>query len=111
MTDKIEWGGTPGPWNFMVGGWQAFINAPDAGWFQLASVIVEVEEQHGLESSPEGETNARAIAEVPAMVQALRGLISGLEQRFPGSDLGQSLYFADAVKARAILARIDGGGK
>ena len=42
------------------------------------------------------------------MVAALRGLLRGLEQRFPDLYLGQSLYFADAVKARAILARIDG---
>jgi hypothetical protein len=110
--DRIDWGaGTPGPWRQrtsdgiaeeLAGHTQ--IDAPDAGWYSLAQVVTEHDDSgFNFSRTAEGQANARAIAEVPAMVAALRGLVNA----FGGSppDWLQAEYDA----AAAVLARIDGG--
>ena len=102
MTDKIEWGGTPGPW------WVGEVD-------NLNTFFPYVEGEEGGVAdidvgypNDEPETNARAIAEVPAMVALIRETVERYGKpggpwnvpSEPGSWLDQ---------ARAILARIDGG--
>ena len=101
MTNKIIWHphGTPGPWAYetgpsMSGRHHAVYPDGDEG-----PMICEC--YQGSES--EQESNARVIAEVPAMVQALRALTSTFDG---GGRTGDASKVISDM--RAILARIDG---
>lgn len=104
MTDKIEWGGTLGPW-IVDPRYPADIQTYDG--YEVASAF---------NKNQEGDTwviggtiadidpamqraNARAIAEVPAMVVAIQRCCDWF-------DIGGQPEFV--LEMRAILARIDG---
>jgi hypothetical protein len=88
MTDAINWhpNGTPGPWT-----------ADECPWADGNFTFLEVQPFEVMVKA----TDARAIAEVPAMVMALRA-IANVE---PRTHVQDDWFF----EARAILARIDGG--
>lgn len=97
MAEKNEWGGTAGPWH--VGGNLALIIYAEDGY-----AIADAKTYHGRHGGiPVAQANARAIAEVPAMVQALRELEAALTR-----DMGAG--YAGVALIQAILARIDGEG-
>jgi len=87
---EIVWGGTPGPWwlGSIDDGW---LNIDSSDWDWLAQVPVIVDGKPDID----GQTNARAIAEVPAMVNLLRRLASGVCKK------------ADKLEIMDILGRID----
>ena len=99
MTDAINWhpNGTPGPWNQMFH--DLTVRTSNRACKYPASNICTVIAA----CKPERTAiiNARAIAEVPAMVMALRELID-IEGPQPGTA-------SWANKVLAILSRIDGG--
>lgn len=86
---------TPGPWK-AIG--DEIVDHGN-GVCDLGHVLASVRMHNG-----EQEANARLIAEAPAMLEALRDAIRGLDTD------GQSSACASLnTTARAILARIDGG--
>lgn len=103
MTDRIEWGGTPGPWRGMEQG--------EANEFCLIGNerrwILSFR-QNGELWSAEQMTNLRAIAQVPAMVAALRRLVDSAASLVDYHDDDETEAAIDG--ARAILAAIDGEG-
>lgn len=118
MTDAINWhpNGFRGPWEVANWGIQYYSPSGDGDvepitivsdkWV-VAIVVPDL--------MPEVETNARAIAEVPAMVMALRELDSIWREFFPDGPDGKyglvSIGGEQAATWRnicAILARIDG---
>lgn len=108
MTDKIHWGGTEGPW-------VAREDETSPGYFPIKSGITNVcimqqrNSDMGMPTDPtrkQCQTNARAIAEVPAMVRALQELLEVLEREL--SEEGGRDYLPEELNAIAILARIDG---
>ena len=86
MTDAINWhpNGTPGPWT-----------ADECSCGDDNCTFLEVQPFEVMVKA----TDARAIAEVPAMVVALRGIVAA-------DGLTDLQAF---TQARAILSRIDGG--
>ena len=132
MTDAINWHplGTPGPFYvgaqndalYIIAGRAPSMNN-DYPWHEAPRVAVArvFEPSVGVCLPINASANARAIAEVPAMVVALRELADDLESEL------QSRYAPELVvkyahmkrrfdrdmalvtKARAILSRIDGG--
>ena len=111
MTDAINWhpNGTPGPFivdaAFCEGDHPLRIAMPNVRTMPGATIAMVEHNWNDASygerriSWKEAETNARAIAEVPAMVMALRGIV--------GADGLTDLQAF--TQARAILARIDGG--
>jgi hypothetical protein len=103
MTDIIEWGGVPGPWKqgHHIGPSNRLIYAElrDGGTPTIATVFDTSDCSE--ETHRQYVLSYRAIAEVPAMVQALRAIVHMQPRTF-----AQDHWFQ---KARAILARIDGG--
>jgi len=104
MTDKIEWhpNGTPGPFTLTHNSWEVS-TIYDSNSDTVAEVRINpwVDEETQDKYERIKECNARAIAEVPAMVQALRAIVWMQPRTF-----AQDHWFQKAV---AILARIDGG--
>ena len=124
MTDKIEWhpNGTPGPWEFH----KHHANSPYFGniignyglnEYGIKSIrTISCQLRYGDEQ--ERYANARAIAEVPAMVVALReaeSLIAEAQEALYGRDDvcvdadGNDALHIWREKNCAILARIDKG--
>ena len=110
---------TPGPWQFgLLAGDDADSRTgtdrcilDDAGDV-LAYVLLAG--QDTAKRAPTRDANARAIAEVPAMVEALRRVADAFDA--PGMALAKTRGSITpreqlAVDARAILARIDGDGR
>lgn len=108
---KIEWGaGTPGPWEIHDGAnSHVFDGRIQAGEKCIAFVECETNDDADMPMvSP--SIDARAIAEVPAMVQALRAIQHSVQQgMMPGNDYRRELRLSQNICA-AILARIDGEG-
>lgn len=116
MTDAINWhpNGTPGPWNQMFH--DLTVRTSNRACKYPASNICTVIAACKPERT--AITNARAIAEVPAMAQFI-GLIARMETatEFDTRTDGDGMGGDDAIEtlstlidtARAILARIDGG--
>jgi len=94
MTHKIEWGGTVGPW--IVNSYRAQVDCPVLDKDNDLLPVCRMLWPTKYRSEEETETNARAIAEVPAMVALLRAINSH------DSDI--------SIRSRcfAILARLDG---
>ena len=111
MTDAINWhpNGTPGPWandaEFCENDHPLRIAMPNVRTMPGATIAIAEHTWNDAGYSErriswkEAETNARAIAEVPAMVVALRGIVAA-------DGLTDLQAF---TQARAILSRIDGG--
>lgn len=100
MTDAINWhpNGTKGPWDLRddykrISVGIGLVDGPNG--YDVAEVYNDDCDRD------EAYANARAIAEVPAMVMALRELID-IEGPQPGTA-------SWANKVHAILSRIDGG--
>ena len=112
MTDAINWhpNGTPGPWvndaTFCENDHPLRIAMPNVRTMPCATIAITEHNWNDAGYSErriswkEAETNARAIAEVPAMVMALRA-IANVE---PHTHVQDDRFF----EARAILSRIDG---
>ena len=110
MTDAINWHplGTPGPFYvgaqndalYIIAGRAPSMNN-DYPWHEAPRVAVArvFEPSEGDCLPINASANARAIAEVPAMVVALRGIVAA-------DGLTDLQAF---TQARAILSRIDGG--
>lgn len=105
---KIEWGGTPGPWKAIPDtrvirkplgsdyGYARCYETYLAGW-NIESTGKNVVGIEGIVPGEYAEVDARAIAEVPAMVSLLRSITAA-----------DGVCDFDAFKeGRAILARID----
>lgn len=69
MSAPIEWGGTAGPWHV-----DGLMIAPNHA--VCVCTMVEFDSFGGHHEAPSWEANARAIAEVPAMVALLRSIVS-----------------------------------
>ena len=98
MTDAINWHplGAKGPWH--VGPVDdTVVTASDGS--EVAAIDGDY---NGPDTWPTMELHARAIAEVPAMVMALREV-----ERIMPEDDNERSALCDAI--RAILSRIDGG--
>lgn len=118
MTDKIEWhpNGTLGPWSALAD-MRTDERSTDeylAGW-NIESIDGEIVGIEGIIPGDNAETNARAIAEVPAMVQALRSSAEHIELMLTGiangnAEAGRRFAEKDPIytNIRAILDRIDG---
>ena len=101
---------TPGPWETSVGPW-------DNGTDRLAwavciegggDIIAEIE------PGPEAEANARAIAEVPTMIEMLRSSHGALDVLAEDSVEAGYLFRAEeatelAMSIRTLLTRINRG--
>lgn len=90
---------TPGPWKIDLP-WIYVVDEDGIANEDVACI------EHMDMNGPEAQANARAIAEVPNMVEVLRELADAAQgmEHWPG---GQGLH--DPLdEARAILARIDG---
>ena len=115
MTDKIEWGGTEGPWRVYEGEYPGIESASHV------SIIVygeEHENEVGIRGTYPYENdryiNARAIAEVPAMVVALRQDVEAYDNANPmrQADMHRASCVCQRClidTKRAILVRIDKG--
>ena len=102
MADTIEWhpNGTPGPWvaiDYDKGGDIVELKGLDL----VASAFHCGYTRNGYADEERCQTNARAIAEVPAMVQALRGIVTLCHDMHP------DLWPHPLRDAQSILARID----
>jgi hypothetical protein len=115
MSKKIEWGaGTPGPWhrNRHFNGTTVSPTGPD--WREQSAIAVCV--SAGTRNLEEAKANARAVAEVPAMVQALRAarqfITNGIEFGYiqmPDPATPDSAH--DTLPMiEAVLRNIDGEG-
>ena len=128
MTDAINWhpNGTPGPFivdaAFCEGDHPLRIAMPNVRTMPGATIAMVEHNWNDASygerriSWKEAETNARAIAEVPAMVMALRELDSSWREFFPDGPDGKyalvsigAEYAATWRNICAILSRIDGG--
>lgn len=103
-----KYGITPGPWIWEYDERGLYGTGPD-------NAVLDYEDHEGmcLAYTKHREANARAIAEVPAMIEALEAFVAAEDEfraevtdRFPGS-------FSDPLavayeRARAILSRIKG---
>ena len=99
---------TPGPWTASIGKTGAHINIANNHNHPLSFGFRYSE--FDVEQQAEGQANARAIAEVPAMIDALRELLRvNHEQSGPVSgNIVTGNQRADAGGlARAILKRIE----
>ena len=96
MSNQLnQYGITPGPWKLNKAGCLSSHGMP----------TIEKRNGHLIASMSErNAANARAIAEVPAMIEALENLIEFSDRYCPQST-GRDLYMNEA---RAILARIKG---
>jgi hypothetical protein len=97
MADKIEWGGTPGPWTFNG---HAVVNIYDADGNEVCGDVA-----WGLHDR---DAIARAIAEVPAMVSELRNLLAMQKAYYGDGVMTHIRMIGHAEAIKAILARIDG---
>ena len=105
MTDKIEWhlNGTPGPWYADHESVMAANPWDDSDHDVMTSAVYPGGyTRNGDADEIRRQTNARAIAEVPAMVQALRDV----ERIMPIDDPERDALVNTIL---TILARIDGG--
>lgn len=131
MTDKIEWGGTPGPFEVEAHpfdhDYKTHVVFPSRSGLPGQTIFVAEHNWHEAArgerriSWKEAEYNARAAKEIPAMVQALReanDLLADYAEfvrNVPVSEIERHPYLPaldDAVSdIVAILARIDGSAK
>ena len=114
MTETIKWGaGTPGPWELNYDACNEchvirMGEAVDTPWSYASHLVVEYDHKISPEEGDgnqfrEADANARAIAEVPALVHFVRQISDGYRDKAIGSVerlIGET--------ACAILARIDG---
>lgn len=91
MTNKIEWGGSPGPWHVSEDAFRAYVMFHDEEYgrdFPVDSALMD-----------ERPINLRAMKEVPAMVEELR--------KFAAIPYAAFQFHHQQQRVRAILARID----
>lgn len=105
MSDSTTAKRTPAPWRVTYGGRNL---APECQ-------NIFVDHSTGMYSdpvancytrTPESEANARLIAAAPEMLDALRGLLDAMDRE---DDAASWRNHEVETKARALLARIDGG--
>lgn len=109
MTDKIEWGGTPGPWGVeeppFDHDYKTHVTIPNALGRPGQTIMVadhnwnEAGARERRISWKEAEMNARAAKEIPAMVEELR--------KFAAIPYAAFQFHHQQQRVRAILARID----
>jgi hypothetical protein len=102
---------TPGPWEIEdepfepTHAAETYTAIGGKGWGAHTLVVTRMDGKD--KNSPEGEANARLIAEAPAMLDALRGLLEPAERRWRA--LPKTSYEKKAIgAAQAILSRIGG---
>lgn len=115
MADKIEWGaGTDGPWHCVPKEHVVLVCTSTSREYSYATRVAECDywssPAHGQPDRVTALANARAIAEVPAMVAALRWYSDGFCELGPSHECCGRLgdESCSGCNARAILARIDG---
>jgi hypothetical protein len=102
---------TPGPWSVGCAGAKCWVNGPDeTGAERVADCGPDEPDMVGWVAQAEQTANARAIAALPELVAALRGLLPWAQAYTTRSGVESSSRRADVEIARAVLARMDGKG-